>query len=181
MCDQNSRTLDPCQTHTHLSQQGARHEATDSLLLGTDLARAGLVRGWQSATWHAWFTPPDKESKCKVMKLSSTQPPLQKYPDKNTTHKLPPLSQVPKSWVVWHLDNRMIFALVNLNNGHLILADRFTFENYIQLDNGVIWHTYNLSLWPQRCLTRKACCVSSYPWHRDPGKSKCVCYSALTL
>lgn len=29
----------------------------------------------------------------------------------------------------------MIFALVTLNNGRLILVDRFAFENYIQLEN----------------------------------------------
>lgn len=65
------------------------------------------VGGQPSATWHPWFTPPDKESNWKAMKLSATPAPLQK----NTTHQLPLLSQVSQSWLVWHVYNRTIFAL----------------------------------------------------------------------
>lgn len=46
----------------------------------------------------------------------------------NTRHKLPLLSQVMKTWAVWHVCSGVIFALLTLNNGFLILIDRFTFE-----------------------------------------------------
>ena len=57
-------------------------------------------------------------------------------PPENTENNLPVLSQVPKASSVWHVYNRVIFALSTLYNGYLILVDRFTFESYIQLETG---------------------------------------------
>lgn len=44
----------------------------------------------------------------------------------------------------------MIFALVTLRDGRLIRADSFTFESYIEPENGVIRHTCPLSLRPHK-------------------------------
>lgn len=135
-----------------------------------------------SVTWHSWFVPRNKESNCKVMKLSLTC-----CLSKNTYTKMLHTNchyclkyQSHELFDMYTIE--WFLALFTLNNGYLILVDRFTFENYMQLENGVMWHTCNLSLWPHRCLTRKPCCVRSLPVTAWPGlKEMCLLLCSHTL
>lgn len=132
-----------------------------------------------SVTWHSWFVPRNKESNCKVMKLSPTHR-LSKNTYTKMLHtnchcclKYQSHELFDMCTIEWFL------ALFTLNNGYLILVDRFTSENYMQLEHGVMWHTCNLSLWPHRCLTRKTCRVRSLSLTAWPGNVLVIVLSHL--
>lgn len=123
-------------------------------------------------TQHPWFTAPDRRAI--VGDETGTLPPLQKHSDKNTTCKLPLLSQVPKSWVCETWTQKNDFCLLS-TNVRLIQAGRLMFGNYVRLENEVMWHTCAPSLLPHRYLKRKACHVRSLPL------AQCPCQEEMCL